>query len=191
MRILASAAILASTVLFAQNSFADTKYKYYPVNGKTAQEILNSIDRRGPSVSGVGAYATTYASYKQTGQMQKLSPNLCKVGNYDLDFAFVINLPRLKNEAALPKPERKAWRTFSAFVKAHEEKHRQIWLGCKREHMAKVRNISASTCGQVEAKVSKLLDQTRTTCNQRHVSFDAASRKPLGRQPLIKMAYGN
>jgi predicted secreted Zn-dependent protease len=184
-------AVLASSFFCASSSFADTKYKYYSVSGRTALEILNSIDRRGPSVAGVGAYATTYASYKQTGQMQKMSAKLCKVGDYDLDFQFVINLPRLKNEAALPKPERKAWRTFSAFVKSHEDQHKQIWLNCKREHMVKVRRITASTCGQVEAKVSKLLEETRKVCNQRHANLDAASRKPLGRQPLIKMAYGN
>ncbi len=164
-----------------------TRYVHYGIVGKTAPEILASLNRRGPKVYGVSAYASTYAEYSQKGDMLKTAKS-CKITNFDYQMQFVVKLPKLNNESALKGRTATAWNGFEKFVRAHEDTHRTIWLNCARKHADAVANLSGATCEQVSARVTKLWEKDKAACNKRHAAFDASERSQLARLPLIRMA---
>jgi predicted secreted Zn-dependent protease len=182
------AAVLATTL---STGFAEAKpktvYKTYTIAGDTAGEVLVSMIRRGPTVGGVKAYATTLADFSQRGEMVG-NARSCRVKSYQFIGQFTITTPRLKNEQALKGSSRAAWETFSRFLKRHEETHRALWLQCGAAHEAQVRKLSGSNCRVVEAKARKLWEKTRDACRRKHEAFDAAEQRALMRQPLVRQA---
>jgi predicted secreted Zn-dependent protease len=186
------AALLAITL---PSSFAEAKaktkprttYRNYTIAGDTPGEVLVSMIRRGPTVGGVKAYATTLADFTQRGDMISNSKR-CQVRQFQFTGTFTITTPRLLNERALTGNSRIAWEGFSAFLKRHEETHRAIWLQCAAAHEARVKKLVGPNCGVVEARAKKLWEKTRDACRKRHEAFDEAEQRALLRQPLVRMA---
>ena len=164
-----------------------TQYTYYTVSGDTAVEIYDAMIRRGPSVNGAKAYAATSATTTQDGKL--LQSSSCQIKDYRLKLSFVIKLPKIRNEKVLPASDRKQWRNFSAFLKAHEETHRQIWMGCAEDLEAKVKGIKARSCNEADAKATKLWDKMRTACSKKHAAFDKAEQKRLMAHPFVQLVY--
>lgn len=164
-----------------------TRYTYYTVSGDTAAEIYDAMIRRGPNVNGAKAYAATSATTTQDGKLMQASS--CQIKDYRLKLSFVIKLPKIKNEGLLPAADRKQWRIFSAFLKAHEETHRQIWLGCAEDLEAKVKAIKARSCSDADAKATKLWDKMRASCGKKHEAFDRAEQRRLMSHPFVKLVY--
>jgi predicted secreted Zn-dependent protease len=164
-----------------------TRYTYYTVSGDSAVEIYDAMIRRGPNVNGAKAYAATSATTTQDGKL--LQSSSCQIKDYRLNLSFVIKLPKIKNEKVLPAADRKQWRNFSAFLKAHEETHRQIWLDCAEDLEAKVKAIKARSCSDADAKATKLWDKMRAACSKKHEAFDKAEQKRLMSHPFVRLVY--
>ena len=164
-----------------------TKYTYYTIGGDTAVEIYNSMMKKGPKVNGAKAYAATSATTTQNGKLSQGSS--CRIEDYRLKLDFVIKLPKIRNEKALPAADRKRWQQFSGFLKAHEETHRKIWLGCAADLERQVKSIKAKSCTEADRKATQLWDKIRAACNRKHAAFDAAEQKKLMSHPFVKMVY--
>lgn len=164
-----------------------TRYSYYTVSGDSAVEIYDAMIHRGPNVNGAKAYAATSATTTQDGKL--LQSSSCQIKDYRLKLSFVIKLPKIRNEKVLPAADRKQWRNFSAFLKAHEETHRQIWLGCAANLEAKVRAIKVRSCSDADAKATKLWDKMRAACSKKHEAFDRAEQKRLMSHPFVQLVY--
>jgi predicted secreted Zn-dependent protease len=160
-----------------------THYSFYQVKGKSAQEVYNAIMSRGPMVNGVKAYASTSATSSHEGKL--LPGQQCSVIDYRITIDFTILLPRLANEKALKSTTRKRWRSFSAFLKSHEEKHRAIWLECAQELEDQVRALRADNCEEIDREAARLWDQVHAQCNLRHDVFDSAEQKRLAVHPFV------
>jgi predicted secreted Zn-dependent protease len=186
--------IFAATLIAISASGADakptqkTKYKYYSISGNTAQEIYGAMLKRGPDVNGMNAYASTLANSSQSGRLVQGSN--CRIDSYQFKIDFTINLPRLKNESALKGATKARWDQFEVFLKAHEEQHRSIWLGCAHELEAQVKAIRASTCKQADKEASKMWERMRKSCQKRHDAFDKAEQAKLLRHPFVKLVFG-
>lgn len=163
-----------------------TSYSYYPVNGRTPADIYRAILSRGPEVNGAKALASTSATTRQNGRL--VQGPTCQVVDYGLDLNFVIRLPRLRNEAVLPRAERRLWRQFSAFLRAHEEHHRELWLGCAAEMDRKVRALKVKSCKQASKRVNELWQRMLTSCGKKQTAFDEDERKTLMQQPFMRAA---
>ncbi|MCB1379873.1 MAG: DUF922 domain-containing protein [Alphaproteobacteria bacterium] len=164
-----------------------TKYTYYNVGGDTVEDIYRAMLSRGPRVNGAKAYAATSATSSQDGKL--VQSKSCRIQDYKLRIDFVIKLPRIKNEKALPSGDRARWQQFSSFLKRHEERHRAIWLECAADLDKKVRAIKAKTCSQAESRATALWDATRAACSKRHDAFDKAEQKKLMRHPFVQLVY--
>lgn len=179
---------LACGIALATSAFATplqtTKYVYYTIAGDTAADLYSAMLSRGPHVNGAKAYAATTATSSQDGKLQQAKN--CLIADYRLKIDFVIRLPKLKNEAALPPSDRLKWRQFSQFLKRHEETHRSIWLGCAQQLENKVRAIKVASCGDADAKASKLWDAMRKSCSRKHDAYDTAEQKRLLRHPFVR-----
>jgi predicted secreted Zn-dependent protease len=187
-----AASLVVSTILCGQAASqpqSSTKYTYYTISGNDAGAIYATMVNRGPRVGGVKAYAKTSAV--STPSAQIIQGKTCKLKDYKLNFAFNINLPRLKNEAALTGNTKTQWRNFASFLKIHEETHRKIWLEYGAALEAKVWNIRASSCDDLTAKIIKLRDQMGRECSKRQDAFDATEQKKLMHHPFVRLVLLN
>lgn len=164
-----------------------TKYAYYTIRGDTAAEVYDSMMKKGPRVNGARAYASTLATTTQNGRLSQGST--CRIEEYRLKLEFVIKLPKIRNEMDLPAADRKRWQQFSAFLKLHEETHREIWLGCAADLERQVKAIKAKSCSEADRKANLLWDRIRAACNKKHIAFDTAEQARLMKHPFVKMIY--
>jgi predicted secreted Zn-dependent protease len=163
-----------------------TKYKFYPITGNTPGEIYSAMIRRGPDVNGVNAYASTSATSAQSGRMV-LQGKSCHVDGYKFSINFIINLPKLKNEAALTGATAAKWSQFKSFLKTHEETHRSIWMGCARTLEAQVKAIRTNDCHVLDSQAAQLWKKMRASCDSKHAAFDAAEQKRLLKHPFVRL----
>jgi predicted secreted Zn-dependent protease len=163
-----------------------TKYKFYPITGNTPGEIYSAMIRRGPDVNGVNAYASTSATSAQSGRMV-LRGQSCRVDGYKFSINFIINLPKLKNEAALTGATAAKWGQFKSFLKSHEETHRSIWMGCAKNLEAQVKALHSNDCKALDRQAAALWKKMRTSCDSKHAAFDAAEQKRLLKHPFVRL----
>ncbi len=189
MRFVFAAALFAFAPLMADaKPIEKTKYKYYAITGNSASEIYGAMLKRGPEVNGVNAYASTLANSSQAGRL--VLGRDCRIDNYTFNIDFTINLPRLKNEAALKGATKARWDQFEVFLKAHEETHKTIWLGCARDLEAQVKAIRAGDCKKADKDASRLWNSMRKSCQKKHDAFDKAEQSKLLRHPFVKLVFG-
>ena len=166
-----------------------TKYKYYTITGDSPVEIYSAMIKRGPDVNGVNAYASTSATSSQSGQLV-VQGKSCRVNDYSFRIDFTINLPKLKNEAALDGQVASKWGQFKGFLKTHEEQHRSIWLACARDLETKVRALRSNDCKALDKQAASMWKKMRTACDKKHAAFDAAEQKRLMKHPFVRMVLG-
>ena len=162
-----------------------TKYTYYAISGNTPAAIYATLVKRGPRVGGVKAYAATTAVSSQSGQL--IQGKSCSLDDYRFKIDFTINLPKLKNEAALTGSTRTDWKKFSTFLKVHEETHRRIWLACADELETRVKAVQAKSCSDLNEKTTRLWEQMRVSCAKKQDAFDVAEQARLLRHPFVKL----
>lgn len=173
----------------AAKPLESTKYRYYSISGSTPGEIFTAMVRKGPNVNGTSAYGSTVATISQSGRLTQ--GKSCRNDGYLVKIDFVINLPRLSRENALGGVAMAKWEQFISFVKAHEETHRGIWLGCASNLEAMSRSLSGPSCAGVENEAGKLFARVRAECGKKHAAFDAAEQKRLPSQPFHKLVFGD
>jgi predicted secreted Zn-dependent protease len=189
MSALLVAAVTCLCVSADAKPLQSTKYKYYAITGDTAPEIYSAMIRRGPDVNGMNAYASTSATSAQSGKLI-LQGGVCRVDGYNFSIDFVINLPKLKNEAALSGQTAAKWSQFKNFLKVHEETHRTIWLGCAKELEAQVRGLRTADCKALDRQAAALWKKMRASCDRKHAAFDNAEQRRLVRHPFVKLVLG-
>src|SRR6185436_13344800 len=162
-----------------------TKYVYYSISGDTPGAIYTTLVKRGPRVAGVKAYAATTAVSSQSGQL--IQGKSCSLDDYRFKIDFTINLPKLKNEAALTGSTRTDWKKFSTFLKVHEDTHRRIWLACADELETRVKAVQAKSCSDLNEKTTRLWEQMRVSCAKKQDAFDVAEQARLLRHPFVKL----
>jgi predicted secreted Zn-dependent protease len=168
---------------------AATKYKFYTITGDTPAEIYAAMIKRGPDVNGVNAYASTLATSSQSGRL--MQGKTCKVQDYHFKIDFVINLPKLRSEAALTGPTKVKWAEFKAFLKSHEETHRSIWLGCAQALEQKMATLRTKDCKAMDKQAAKMWKGARSSCDEKHRAWDKAEQKRLLVHPFVQLVLGN
>jgi predicted secreted Zn-dependent protease len=168
-----------------------TKYTYYLVSGSSAGEVHRQLVKRGPSLHGTRAYASTAIMNPRESRVLDSDGKTCRVRSYSFNTSFVINLPKLKNPAALNVSERGNWQTFHAFAKRHEEEHRTIWSRCWNSLNAQAIGLRAPTCDGLHKKLDSLVKASFKACDARHQALDARDRSALKRQPFIRQAQAS
>ncbi len=186
------AGLLIAAVLLGASSglsakaeiIAKTKYKYYPISGKSAQQLYRQMVRRGPHVAGSPAVAATFAKHAYTGELVA-GKSSCRIRNLKIRIMFTMSLPRLKSGKSLALQTRRQWKQFAQFVKTHEQKHRSIWMGCAKRADRAMKRIRTSNCNIANSKAEVAFLKERVRCKRLHDRFDSRERARLARQPLI------
>src|SRR5262245_4857197 len=102
-------------------------YSYFPVGGKTLEEIETELARRGPQLKGNGLRHPGAAQLEFTTRITYAAGNNgCEVVKASVDVQAKIILPRWRQRAKSDRDTRLVWDTLSADVKRHEETHVMI-----------------------------------------------------------------
>lgn len=163
-----------------------SKYTYYSISGTSARNLYQQMISRGPHVSGDRALAATSAETRQSGDF--VAGKSCRVRNYRISLNFTVKLPKVANERKLTPKLRRNWKKFSAFVKRHEERHKQIWIGCARDVERKVKALRTANCREADRKANRIFRAAAAACEKKHDAFDRSEQKRLARHPLVVAA---
>ncbi len=133
------------------------KYVYYDIQGTTASELYDQMDRRGPLVGGSRAIAAAAPEYDW------LAKCICKGSRCRLKITrFVLNetiiLPRWTPPMGTSQRLVSSWSSFATMVKKHELTHRDIDVRVGRGLLRKFKLMKpASSCAKIERAYHKLV----------------------------------
>jgi predicted secreted Zn-dependent protease len=177
---------VACVIVTGAQAKAPARYTFYTVSGSTAAAVMASMARKGPVMGGALAYAYT-APPKLSGTFVK-NGGTCRFKDYGYNSAIVINLPKLDTASALSGTARQNWRSFTSFVKRHEDEHRAIYLRCAKELWQSVATISAPDCGAAQRAASRMASDKQRSCQRQHNALDTRDARALARHPFIRQA---
>jgi predicted secreted Zn-dependent protease len=161
-----------------------TSYSYFKVSGNSAGEIYRSLLRHANGPSGHDAFATTRADIRQRGNY--IQGKTCQTDATSSLANFKIQLPQLTAGRANAKVLN-SWRSFTSFLKQHEEHHRSLWLACTANFNQVAKNLSAKSCRTLKSNYMSLWQTMLQNCKSQNQNFDQADRAHLAQQPFIKL----
>jgi predicted secreted Zn-dependent protease len=125
--------------------------EYYDVEGSTAQEIRDAMNRRRPHDSHDGQAVEAVTSWQLDWTVPQMGGS-CDLKRAEIRFTARVLLPRLRDPSNVPIAVLDRWRAFVAGLEKHEAYHvRHVW-----EHRADVlRAIRASSCANANAAAAE------------------------------------
>lgn len=162
-----------------------TKTIYFTVSGSTPGQVLRSILSRGPGMRRGGkAMATTQAKISQT--LKPRGKNGCR---YSSKAVITLRLPRLTKSSRRSASVRRVWSSFDRYIRAHEGRHKSIFLSCAKRIDRKARAyIRKHGCKNAKLKITKIMVDERLRCNRLNLAYDRRERSRIRALPLIRQA---
>ncbi len=161
-----------------------SKTVYFTVSGSTPSALLRSILRKGSKGRVRAAMATTQANISQT-----LKPKGKRGCRYSSKAVITTRLPRLAKSSRKSRSVRRVWRSFDRYIRAHEARHKSIYLSCARKIDAKARAyIRRHGCKNARLKITEIMVDERLRCNRLNSRYDLRERKRIRQLPLIRQA---
>ena len=164
---------------------------FFEVQGKTPAELYKSILSHSMQIDGKRTVASITTKLTQSGKALEHG-NSCRADKYKINLDFVIKRPQIADEDALSPEDRKNWEQMYAFIRSHEELHRQIWLSCAHAMSDEVAAIEEATCRELTKRTNLLWSQMISDCDRKQRSFDDEQTKMLlGQQFYIDALRGS
>jgi predicted secreted Zn-dependent protease len=163
-----------------------TTVKYYTVNATTAQSLDQQMIANGP-VHGPGrAYANIVARPDYSGQL--VQGRSCRLEDFTVRAEFTMTLPKLGAGTKLSPDLKARWDSFQAFVRRHEEGHRDIWIDTMRKAETRISALRAPTCQQLQGMIDGAFQEEWRAGERRQDAYDRADQQKLVRHPLLVAA---
>ena len=182
------AVVVAGLVLSTVTAFAGvtstTSQRYYSVSGTSKASLASKMRNNPFRGDGGGAIANIRPNYSLDVRTIKTGSK-CKVSEANLRIRFTLTLPRAR-ESAMSAGTRTFWRSFVSFARRHEQRHRDIYLQCARNFVAKAQRLSGPNCAALKTKARRLLAAEERACDRRHAAFDRSERRRLSGQRLFR-----
>ena len=163
-----------------------TKIKYYTVEASTAQSLDQQMIARGPIHGRGRAYANIVAKPDYSGQL--VQGQSCRLEDFTVRAEFTMTLPKLGAGAKLSPDLKARWESFQAFVRRHEEGHRDIWIDTMRKAEQRISALRAPTCQQLQGMIDGAFQEEWRVGERRQDAYDRADQQKLVRHPLIQAA---
>lgn len=180
------AAVSVMLQFFSAPAQADIEFtndtQYFEVQGKTPAELYASILSHSMKIGGKRTIASISTRLSQSGKARETG-NSCKANDGIIKLNFAVHRPRAANEELMPPEDRKDREQMYAFIRSHEELHRQIRLHCAEALTNDVAAIEEQSC----RAVTKMI----TECDSKQKSFDdEQTGMLLGQQFFIDAMHG-
>jgi predicted secreted Zn-dependent protease len=186
--------VLAVTMwAVATTSFAKTSERSqvvpYPVKGTTAKAIYEDIKKQSPKIAHNATFAFTAIATK-TDKTEKASSKDCSYRRFGTSAVYSFVLPKLHSTKGVPDALLSQWQDFAAYLKAHEEWHRDNWRACLKEYDAEALKLSAKDCKSLDKKRESLFTAIKRKCLAADEAFDFSFRKDVRKHPFVAEALG-
>jgi len=132
------------------------KYVYYDIQGATARELYDQMDRLGPPIGGSAAIAVAMSDYDWSAKC------VCKGRSCRLRITrFVLNetiiLPRWTPPRGTSYRLVSSWGQFATMVKRHELTHRDIDVRVGKDLLRQLKLMKPkSSCAKIQSAATKL-----------------------------------
>ena len=189
--------LCAFAFLFADLMPADARVRikerttYYSVSGKNGAAIFRSMRRRGPRANRSHAIATTLTKTTVRNIRPTVRGRRCVLKSFTVDVDITYRLPRWRGHRGASPRVRKAWRTFQARVKKHEDTHGRISRQYARQLERALRRVSdrvSRNCRTFASKARRTFDRIQRQANRNHARFDRRESRMLSRTSRIQKA---
>ena len=188
------AAVSVMLLFFSAPAQADIEFtndtQYFQVQGKTPAELYASILSHSMKIGGKRTIASISTRLSQSGKARETGSS-CKANDDIIKLNFAVHRPRAANEELMPPEDRKNREQMYAFIRSHEELHRQIQLHCAEALTNDVAAIEEQSCRAVTNKTNLLWPKMITECDSKQKSFDdEQTGMLLGHQFFIDAMHG-
>jgi predicted secreted Zn-dependent protease len=169
--------VLLSGTLMASNADAASvtrKYRYFPVYGKTAEQLDRSLAKNGPKLGDGGEShpgATKIAfdarvKYRYDGKY-------CRISDVRANVTATVSLPSWKNRRRASADTRMVWDVLVKDIRRHEESHIVIARSHASELEYRIRAMrNERDCATLRANVDKITNQVFASHDKAQQHFD-------------------
>lgn len=161
----------------------------YPVRGTSAKAIYDDIKKQSPKIASNATFAFTAMATKTDKKEKKLDGS-CRYSRFGTSVVYSFVLPKLASTKGVSKKLLAQWTDFAAYLKAHEEWHRDNWRGCIKDYDASALELEAKDCGVLDKKREKLFNSMKRACIAKDEAFDVTFRKEVRNHPFVAEALG-
>lgn len=173
-RPLLCALMLAMAALPAAAASLVKTYSYFPVGGRTLEDIETQLTKHGPRVKSTGMRhpgATQMAFTTRVGYTE--NANSCRIVAATVTVKVKVILPEWRRPRKADAGVRLFWDTLSSDIKRHEERHVEI---AKNHAEALEDALKASypqkTCQEAKAKAAEITAAMLARHDQDQLRFD-------------------
>lgn len=168
------ALMLALTAFPASAATLVKTYSYFPIGGRTLDDIETQLSKLGPQVKSTGSRhpgATQMAFTTRVSYAQK--PGSCWIADAVVIVKVKVILPQWRRPRKADAGVRLFWDTLSADIKRHEERHVEIAKNHGRElEDALKASYPEKTCELAKAKAAKITAAMLAKHDQEQMRFD-------------------
>ncbi len=190
-RWLLAAGLIAATASFAPQAApnavpgpaVDTATQYYDIHGRTVDEILAQMKRKGPA--GWAGHTEAQVRYRFTTEPAGAG---CRLASYEASLEAQVQLPRWTERDHAAPEVRAWWDRYLASLQNHENGHVRIGLDTASEVERVLRATPpAASCEAVRAEVSRRADPVLKRMQRLQDDYDQRTdhgrRQPLPKAP--------
>ena len=161
----------------------------YPVKGTSAKAIYEDIKAQSPKIAPNATFAFTAMATK-TDKKEKKSSGACRYSRFETSVIYSFILPTLSSSKGVAKKLAGQWLEFAAYLKTHEEWHRDNWRGCFKDYDATALELTAKDCARLDAQRESLFTAIKRKCIAADEAYDVTFRKEVRNHPFVAEALG-
>jgi predicted secreted Zn-dependent protease len=149
-------------------------YSYFPIGGKTLEEIETELVKRGPKVQGTGARHPGATQMEFTTRIAYAEGNGgCEIVKANVNVEAKVILPRWRLRAKADGDTGLIWDTLSADIKRHEESHVVIAKNHARDLELALRALGRQpNCKVAAARAKATTDKILAMHDRAQEEFD-------------------
>lgn len=161
----------------------------YPVKGTSAKAIYEDIKKQSPKIAPNATFAFTSMATK-TDKKEKKGGKGCSYSRFETSVIYSFILPALSSSKGVSKGLASQWLDFAAYLKSHEEWHRDNWRGCFKEYDATALTLTAKDCAALDKKREAMFTSIKHKCIAADEAYDVGFRKEVRNHPFVATALG-
>lgn len=175
-RVLAIAVALAMVAPQAQAASIFRTFKFYTVNGKTAEDLDKALSRSGPFLKKTGQHHPGAAEIRFDAKVRygrATGERACKVQDVYVNIHAKVMLPRWKQRRKASPELALIWDTLYQDIRRHEESHIVIARSHASEMERQIRALrSRKDCSTLRADIDKVTEQQMAAHDKAQERFD-------------------
>ncbi|MEM6325751.1 MAG: DUF922 domain-containing protein [Bacteroidota bacterium] len=143
----------------------------YEVTGRTAAEVLASLQARGPR-SGERIFFGLTETEMAFRYWKTPADGECRLERIRIDLRVVVTIPEWRAPGEAPYRLKRDWSRFETALRRHEDQHREIAEVGAREVYRALHALRTPSCTTIDATAREVANRLREANEQRQAAFD-------------------